>query len=116
DLNNTNLNKKTGGGGGSYSAPGGPGNIKSHNQRMSSITNAHVDQSPNKAKPSGMVHSEQLVKNQLPQGADPEKREVGIETYGMEGSFCNREKIKKVIVPSQRLAAPLLLLPCPPSH
>uniref|UniRef100_A0A8C1P4C2 Villin-like n=1 Tax=Cyprinus carpio TaxID=7962 RepID=A0A8C1P4C2_CYPCA len=83
---------------GSYSAPGGPGNIKSHNQRMSSsISNAYVDQSLSRAKPSGMLHSEQLVKtpNQLPQGLDPEKREVGTETFSVEASFCNEIKNKK---------------------
>ncbi|KTF87134.1 hypothetical protein cypCar_00041142, partial [Cyprinus carpio] len=100
NLNNTSLNKKTGGGGGSYSAPGGPGNIKSHNQRISSsISNAYVDQSPSRAKPSGMLHSEQLVKapqHQLPQGADLEKREVGTETFSMEASFCDEIQIKKV--------------------
>lgn len=57
----------------------------------SSISSAHVDQSPTRAKPSGMPNSEQLVKtpNQLPQGADPEKREVGAENFlvGMIKSF-----------------------------
>lgn len=68
---------------GSYSAPGGPGNIRSHNQRMSSsISNAHADQSPTRAKPSGMQNSELVqTPNQLRQGEDPGKREVGAETF-----------------------------------
>uniref|UniRef100_A0A671RGY0 Advillin-like n=1 Tax=Sinocyclocheilus anshuiensis TaxID=1608454 RepID=A0A671RGY0_9TELE len=100
NLNNTNLNKKTGGGGGSYSAPGGPGNIKSHNQRMSSsISSAYVDQSPSRAKPSGMLHSEQLVKkpNQLPQGVDPEKREEYLTDAEFENLFgCTRDNFQRL--------------------
>uniref|UniRef100_A0A672RD85 Villin like n=1 Tax=Sinocyclocheilus grahami TaxID=75366 RepID=A0A672RD85_SINGR len=100
NLNNTNLNKKTGGGGGSYSAPGGPGNIKSHNQRMSSsIASAYVDQSPSRAKPSGMLHSEQLVKtpNQLPQGVDPEKREEYLTDAEFENLFgCTRDNFQRL--------------------
>uniref|UniRef100_A0A8C1TVL1 Villin-like n=1 Tax=Cyprinus carpio TaxID=7962 RepID=A0A8C1TVL1_CYPCA len=100
NLNNTSLNKKTGGGGGSYSAPGGPGNIKSHNQRMSSsISNAYVDQSLSRAKPSGMLHSEQLVKtpNQLPQGLDPEKREEYLTDAEFENLFgCTRNNFQRL--------------------
>uniref|UniRef100_A0A671SJ03 Villin-1-like n=1 Tax=Sinocyclocheilus anshuiensis TaxID=1608454 RepID=A0A671SJ03_9TELE len=101
NLNNTNLNKKTGGGGGSYSAPGGPGNIKSHNQRMSSsISNAYVDQSPSRAKPSGMLHSEQLVKtpqHQLPQGVDPEKREEYLTDAEFENLLgCTRDNFQRL--------------------
>ncbi|XP_058620742.1 advillin isoform X2 [Onychostoma macrolepis] len=101
NLNNTNLNKKTGGGGGSYSAPGGPGNIKSHNQRMSSsISNAYVDQSPSGAKPSGMLHSEQLVKttqHQLPQGVDPEKREEFLTDAEFENLLgCTRDNFQRL--------------------
>uniref|UniRef100_A0A671RGX1 Advillin-like n=1 Tax=Sinocyclocheilus anshuiensis TaxID=1608454 RepID=A0A671RGX1_9TELE len=87
-------------GGGSYSAPGGPGNIKSHNQRMSSsISSAYVDQSPSRAKPSGMLHSEQLVKkpNQLPQGVDPEKREEYLTDAEFENLFgCTRDNFQRL--------------------
>uniref|UniRef100_A0A9J7XZ62 Villin like n=1 Tax=Cyprinus carpio carpio TaxID=630221 RepID=A0A9J7XZ62_CYPCA len=87
-------------GGGSYSAPGGPGNIKSHNQRMSSsISNAYVDQSLSRAKPSGMLHSEQLVKtpNQLPQGLDPEKREEYLTDAEFENLFgCTRNNFQRL--------------------
>ncbi|XP_016427062.1 villin-1-like [Sinocyclocheilus rhinocerous] len=101
NVNSTNLNKKTGGGGGSYSAPGGPGNIKSHNQRMSSsISNAYVDQSPSRAKPSGMLHSEQLVKtpqHQLPQGVDPEKREEYLTDAEFETLLgCTRDNFQRL--------------------
>ncbi|XP_042608317.1 advillin isoform X3 [Cyprinus carpio] len=101
NLNNTSLNKKTGGGGGSYSAPGGPGNIKSHNQRISSsISNAYVDQSPSRAKPSGMLHSEQLVKapqHQLPQGADLEKREEYLTDAEFENLLgCPRDNFQRL--------------------
>ncbi|ROK23376.1 Advillin [Anabarilius grahami] len=100
NLNNTDLNKKTGGGAGSYSAPGGPGNIRSHNQRMSSsISSAHVDQSPTRAKPSGMPNSEQLVKtpNQLPQGADPEKREEYLTDAEFENLLgCSRNNFQRL--------------------
>uniref|UniRef100_A0A671SKH9 Villin-1-like n=1 Tax=Sinocyclocheilus anshuiensis TaxID=1608454 RepID=A0A671SKH9_9TELE len=88
-------------GGGSYSAPGGPGNIKSHNQRMSSsISNAYVDQSPSRAKPSGMLHSEQLVKtpqHQLPQGVDPEKREEYLTDAEFENLLgCTRDNFQRL--------------------
>ncbi|KAK2870032.1 hypothetical protein Q8A67_024424 [Cirrhinus molitorella] len=101
NLNNTNLNKKTGGGGGGYSAPGGPGNIKSHNQRMSSsISHTYTDQSPNRGKPSGMVHSEQLVKtpqHQPPQGADPEKREEYLTDAEFENLLgCTRDSFQRL--------------------
>ncbi|XP_059390518.1 advillin-like isoform X1 [Carassius carassius] len=100
NLNNTNLNKKTGGSGGSYSAPGGPGNIKSHSQRMSSsISSAYVDQSLSRAKPSGMLHSEQLVKtpNQLPQGVDPGKREEYLTDAEFENLFgCTRQNFQRL--------------------
>uniref|UniRef100_A0A671SJ26 Villin-1-like n=1 Tax=Sinocyclocheilus anshuiensis TaxID=1608454 RepID=A0A671SJ26_9TELE len=87
--------------GGSYSAPGGPGNIKSHNQRMSSsISNAYVDQSPSRAKPSGMLHSEQLVKtpqHQLPQGVDPEKREEYLTDAEFENLLgCTRDNFQRL--------------------
>lgn len=62
----------------------------------SSISNAYVDQSHSGAKPSGMLHSEQLVKtpqHQLPQGVDAEKREVGTETFSVEASFCDEKKV-----------------------
>ncbi|XP_073686433.1 advillin [Garra rufa] len=99
NLNNTNLNKKTGGGG--YSAPGGPGNIKTHNQRMpSSISSAYADHSPNRAKTSGMVHSEQLVKTpqqQLPQGGDPEKREEYLSDAEFENLLgCTRDSFQRL--------------------
>ncbi|RXN14826.1 villin [Labeo rohita] len=91
NLNNINLNKKTGGGG-SYSAPGGPGNIKSHSQRMaSSISSAYVDQSPNKAKASGMAHSEP------PQGVDPEKREEYLTDAEFENLLgCTRDSFQRL--------------------
>ncbi|XP_050953940.1 advillin isoform X2 [Labeo rohita] len=91
NLNNINLNKKTGGGG-SYSAPGGPGNIKSHSQRMaSSISSAYVDQSSNKAKASGMAHSEP------PQGVDPEKREEYLTDAEFENLLgCTRDSFQRL--------------------
>uniref|UniRef100_A0A672P2Y1 Villin like n=1 Tax=Sinocyclocheilus grahami TaxID=75366 RepID=A0A672P2Y1_SINGR len=87
--------------GGSYSAPGGPRNIKSHNQRMSSsISNAYVDQSPSRAKPSGMLHSEQLVEtpqHQLPQGVDPEKREEYLTDAEFENLLgCTRDNFQRL--------------------
>ncbi|XP_052398778.1 advillin-like isoform X1 [Carassius gibelio] len=100
NLNNTNLNKKTGGSGASYSAPGGPGNIKSHSQRMSSSNSStYVDQSLSRAKPSGMLHSEQLLKspNQLPQGVDPGKREEYLSDAEFENLFgCTRENFQRL--------------------
>ncbi|CAM4722406.1 hypothetical protein PO909_017064 [Leuciscus waleckii] len=96
NLNNTDLNKKTGGGAGtSYSAPGGPGNIRSHNQRMSSsISNAHADE----AKPSGMQNSEQVqTPNQLRQGEDPGKREDLLTDAEFENLLgCSRDNFQRL--------------------
>ncbi|XP_021325989.1 villin-like protein isoform X3 [Danio rerio] len=96
-LNNTDLNKKPGGGVGNYSAPGGPGSIRSHNQRMSSVQ--FGDGSQNRAKPSGMQNSEQLVKmpNQLPQGLDPEKREEYLSDAEFENLLgCTRANFQRL--------------------
>ncbi|KAK7118322.1 hypothetical protein R3I94_021977 [Phoxinus phoxinus] len=99
NLNNTDLNKKTGGGAGSYSAPGGPGNIRSHNQRMSSsISNAHADQSPTRTKPSGMQNSELVqTPNQLRQGEDPGKREEFLTDTEFENLLgCSRDNFLRL--------------------
>ncbi|XP_056104841.1 advillin isoform X2 [Rhinichthys klamathensis goyatoka] len=101
NLNNTDLNKKTGGGAGSYSAPGGPENIRSHNQRMSSsISNAHADQSPTRAKPFGMHHSELAQTpnvNQLRQGEDPGKREEFLTDAEFENLLgCCRNNFQRL--------------------
>ncbi|XP_077100726.1 advillin isoform X2 [Siphateles boraxobius] len=99
NLNNTDLNKKTGGGAGSYSAPGGPGNIRSHNHRMSSsISNAHANQSPARAKPSGMQDSELVqTPNQLRQGEDPGKREEFLTDAEFENLLgCNRNNFQRL--------------------
>lgn len=62
---------------GSYTAPGGPGSVKSINQRIQSSSSSAQIESSSKAKP---VSSEQLVNKiagQLPPGVDPDKKEVG---------------------------------------
>uniref|UniRef100_A0A672REX1 Villin like n=1 Tax=Sinocyclocheilus grahami TaxID=75366 RepID=A0A672REX1_SINGR len=51
------------------------------------------------AKPSGMLHSEQLVKtpNQLPQGVDPEKREEYLTDAEFENLFgCTRDNFQRL--------------------
>ncbi|XP_039522879.1 advillin isoform X1 [Pimephales promelas] len=101
NLNNTDLNKKTGGGVGNYSAPGGPGNIRSHNQRMSSsITSAHADQSPIRTKPFG-IHNSELAQtpnvNQLRQGQDPGKREEFLTDAEFENLLgCSRNNFQRL--------------------
>uniref|UniRef100_A0A671RGH2 Advillin-like n=1 Tax=Sinocyclocheilus anshuiensis TaxID=1608454 RepID=A0A671RGH2_9TELE len=60
---------------------------------------SQTDQSPSRAKPSGMLHSEQLVKkpNQLPQGVDPEKREEYLTDAEFENLFgCTRDNFQRL--------------------
>uniref|UniRef100_A0A8C1P7M7 Villin-like n=1 Tax=Cyprinus carpio TaxID=7962 RepID=A0A8C1P7M7_CYPCA len=60
---------------------------------------SQTDQSLSRAKPSGMLHSEQLVKtpNQLPQGLDPEKREEYLTDAEFENLFgCTRNNFQRL--------------------
>ncbi|XP_051969503.1 villin-1-like isoform X2 [Xyrauchen texanus] len=95
---NKDPNKKTDRGVGSYSAPGGPGNIKSQNQQMLS-SSTHINQSPSKGKPSGMQSSEQPVKtpNMLPSGVDPGKREDCLNDTEFENLLgCTRADFQRL--------------------
>lgn len=66
----------------------------------SSIFTAHVDQSPSRAKPSGMLHSEQLGKapqHQQPQGVNPEKQEEYLTDAEFENLLgCTRDSFQRL--------------------
>ncbi|XP_051970488.1 villin-1-like [Xyrauchen texanus] len=82
NLNITDLNKKTGGGMGSYSAPGGPGNMKSQNQQTPS-SSAHINH-PSSEQPN-------KTPSQLPSGEDPNKREDVLNDIEFENLLgCTR--------------------------
>ncbi|TRZ01849.1 hypothetical protein DNTS_007154 [Danionella cerebrum] len=82
NLSNADLNKKTGGGVGSYSAPGGPGNVRPHTQRTGS---------PSRANLSGIQSSEPKASTHQHPGADPEKREESLSDAEFENLLgCSR--------------------------
>ncbi|XP_065114195.1 advillin isoform X2 [Paramisgurnus dabryanus] len=95
-VNNIDLNKKSGGGAGSYSAPGGPGNIKPINQKTQSSSSS----AQNNGKLSGPVNSEQLLNKtpgQLPPGVDPDKREVYLSDADFESLLgCTRNDFQRL--------------------
>ncbi|KAI7792762.1 putative villin-like protein, partial [Triplophysa rosa] len=96
-VNNIDPNKKSGGGAGSYTAPGGPGNIKPINQRTQSSSSSAQRQSSGKAQP---VRSEELV-NKTPgqpsHGVDPDKREVSLTDTEFENLLgCTRNDFQRL--------------------